>query len=117
MTKFKGPAFPSFLDQKEPAPRQQWISHNGKKQRVKNLRIVCRPVLSSSDPMVIEAIARARELVSGQFEEHGVLMIIHQAMEVSDDTGVDFVEALDYIVDKMKLSLTAEQEKKDVPSE
>lgn len=101
MSRLKGPAFPSFAHQGTPTERQQWISHTGKRQRIKYLRILCKDVLTSKDPETLEVLAKAREFVAGKFEEYGLLMMIHQAKDVEDSTGIPFSGALDYIVDKL----------------
>jgi len=36
--KFKGPVFPSFLNQQTPAPRRQWVAHCGTRARARGLR-------------------------------------------------------------------------------
>lgn len=36
--KFKGLRFPSFSDQRTPAPRRQWIAHAGARARARNSR-------------------------------------------------------------------------------
>jgi hypothetical protein len=117
MPRIKGPIFPSFANQQEPKPRQQWVSHDGKRQRLRYLRRVCSDILTSSDPEVVEILKQAREFVAGKYEEYGMLMMIHQALEASDSTGMDFPFCLDYILDKMRAetsALTVEQEKTDV---
>lgn len=82
-------------------PRQQWISHNGKKQLVKNLRISCQSVLNSKDPATVKILKQVREYVAGKFEEYGLLMMIHQAMDTSESTGLSFPECMEYIYDKL----------------
>jgi hypothetical protein len=102
MSRFKGPWFPSFAQQGTPEPRKQWISHCGRQQRTRYLRQACRVVLKSKDPETIEAIQKAHGIISGKFEEYGLLMMIHQAMETSDSTGLPIAECLNYITDKIK---------------
>lgn len=91
-----------------PTERQQWISHTGKKQRVKYLRRECADILSSQDPQVIEVLTKAKEFLAGKFEEYGLLMMIHQGKETADSTGLSFVETFDYILEKMKSDLEKE---------
>lgn len=100
-----------------PSTRMQWKPHEGKKQRLRNLRATCRDVLHSKDPEIVEVIQRAREFVAGRFEEIGMLMMIHQAKDISDSTGVPFVESLDYIIEKLKSDKEEEDDKEKKKSD
>lgn len=102
MTKLKGIVFRSYANQETPTPRKQWVSHTGKRQRVKYLRVLCKDVINSKEEDTLEALKLVREFVAGKFEEYGTLMIIHQAMDISDSTGVTVAEALTYIVEKLR---------------
>lgn len=104
MTKLKGIAFPSFREQQTAPSRQQWVSHTGKRQKVKYLRMVCRPVLKSTDTRTKEILAKINELTAGPFQEYGTLMIIHQALEIAGSVNdSSFVDTLDFILEKLVL--------------
>lgn len=103
MTRLKGPRFPSFDNQRTPKPHKQWLAHSGRKARIRYLRQICHPILSSKDPEYAAAIQRIKDKVTeGPFSEYGILMIVFQAKEVSDSTGVDWIESVQYILDQLK---------------
>ena len=98
----KGPRFPSFDNQQTPKPRTQWIHHTGKRARLRNLRHVCRPILDN--PCNAEMIQRIRDKIpAGPFTEYGVLMIIFQAKEVADSTGISWLESADYTLEHLQM--------------
>ncbi len=112
----KGLGLPSYKDQSSNfVSRQQWVSLTGKKQRIKNLRSLCKDVLSSTDPEIIESIEKTKEFVKGKFEEYGLLMMVYQAKETSDSTGLSFPECLDYILEKIKADLSSGTVEGDKP--
>lgn len=117
--KFKGRMFESFKN--PPAPLsdwkrekiqteknralpegKMWLHHDAKRSRIRRLKQLCRPILSSTDPTALEMIQKTHAKVTdGPMHEYGFLMIINQAREVSESNNLDWVVSLDYILSQL----------------
>lgn len=76
--------------------------HQSIRQRLRNLRQRCRPVLQSQDPEVqIWGHTIIREVASFDIPEYRALCLIAQALDYVDSTGVTFPQAAEVIVDKI----------------
>jgi len=80
---------------------KRWIRHDGKKQKLRNLRNICRPTLDFNDPEVRVALLNLTEIVAQDPEpQYALYSLIRAAQEASNDTGVSIQESINYIVDK-----------------
>lgn len=99
--KFQGPAFPSYFDQRTPAPRMQWKAHCGKRAQLRNLRHLAKPYLEDPDPAVQAAIQRITEATKNEpMPEFGKLHLIAAAYDAHDQTGESWLTAATYLMDK-----------------
>lgn len=99
--KFKGPVFPSFLNQQTSPPKMQWKAHCGKRAQLRNLRHACRPILESRDLEVQEQVRRVIEATKGEpMPEFGKLHLIYAAIDACDQTGELWKVCMKYLMDK-----------------
>jgi len=100
--KFKGPRFPSFDNQQTPAPKKQWVSHSGRQSRLRMLRHSLHKILHSEAEKSV--VQKVRDFIpSGPYAEFGVLMILFQAKELADSVELTFAEAVDYVLENVKI--------------
>lgn len=102
----KGVLFPSFKDAMNPSGRsgqgsralpkgREWRYHQGRLGRIKNLKRLCAPILSSTDEATLAAIEVARAATSTEPEpEYGKLFLVNRARELGEDNGVPFPEMM-----------------------
>lgn len=99
--RFKGPRFPSFDNQQTPAPRNQWIAHNGRKAQLRNLRHACRPILESTNQHIVAQVARVIAATEHEpMPEFGKLHLIFAAIDACDQTGEPWWVCMKYMLDK-----------------
>jgi hypothetical protein len=80
----------------------QWKSHQGRRNRIRNLRHLCAPLLKSKDEATKEAIDRARLATSTEPEpEYGMLFLINRAREVAEDNHLGWTDALNTTLDML----------------
>lgn len=114
--KFKGLRFDSFLNPRSSRKIHgqkvegrllpvgtQWKPHDNMKSRLRRLRVMCKPILESKEPFDIESVQKAKDFFPpGNYSEYGVLQILSQAKEISEDnTEMQWAEAVDFIMDKL----------------
>lgn len=101
--KFKGPVFPSYLNQnvEPPKSRMQWKAHCGKKAQLRNLQHACRHILESKNPLIVEQVARVISAVKGEpMPEFGKLHLVYAALDACDQTGEPWYVCMKYLMDK-----------------
>lgn len=111
---FKGLVFPSFHNQHHSEKkRMEWVPHSSTRQQMRNLRKKVQPIIDSKDPAVI---AMGQKIIQAALDEpvpeFGSLHLMSAAMDISDDSGVPWVEAAQYLLDKFE-----EQKDQHIPSE
>ncbi|TXH18555.1 MAG: hypothetical protein E6R03_01860 [Hyphomicrobiaceae bacterium] len=118
MAKFKGPRFASFLNPPKKGgsstrvrrtplpPGQQWLPHQGRRARIRQLRREVKEILELKSEKDIEVRGRITKLVEGEPDtEFAFLHLLHAVKEAMDATGVDFVTAAEYMLDKFAESV------------
>ena len=116
----KGPMFPSFETppspgyQKQQKPgrvlpmNSQYVSHSGRAARLRYLRQIAKPFLTSTDRRVQVAVERVRELTGGEpVPEYGMLQLICASKSTADSTGVPWIDSLEYIINRYNQMETA----------
>lgn len=102
--KFKGPVFPSFLNQNTSpqAPRMQWKAHCGRKAQLRYLRQACRKILAFPKGTAEWAtVQRVEDAVKGEpMPEFGKLHLINAGLEAADQTGESWRTCMNYLMDK-----------------
>lgn len=102
--RFKGPVFPSFLNQRSTVndpPRMQWKAHCGKQAQMRNLRQACHKIVTSKDVETQKQLARVIEATKNEPEpEFGKLHLIHAALDACDQTGEPWTVCMRYLMDK-----------------
>jgi len=112
--RLKGPRFPSYDYQQNPGPRKQWIAHTGRKARVRYLRQSLHSILNSKVGEEIFTVQKVRDFIPpGPYAEYGVLMILFQAKEFSDSTEITFAEAVDVVLENVKVEPIPQGESDD----
>lgn len=96
----KGIVFPSMLNQQTPDARKQWVSHSGRRQRLRYLRQQCRGLFDAKDEKIAELIKKAKEIIGiGPMSEYGLLVLLYQSKITSEESGLTFAECLEYIIE------------------
>ena len=129
MTKIKGPLFPSFKDPPfptghfvnvtaRPEPQRSlpagksWIHHDGKQARLRRLRQMCGNIVHSTDPDIMAALQRVREI--SRDNEAGFLFVVSKAKSVADSNDLSIAIALNYMVDHIHDNDEKAEEKNEV---
>lgn len=77
---------------------KQWIAHSGRREKLRHLRRSCAPFLKPDHPSA-EAVQKIKDFMGGgQFSEYGVLMALHHAIQIADDTGVTLTESIEIML-------------------
>lgn len=80
---------------------KSWTAHDGRRRRLKNLRNACIEIHNSKDPILLEVLARVREVVKDEPEpEYGFLHIVFMAKQAADGAGVSVVDSINYMLQK-----------------
>lgn len=116
--RIKGPFFPSFekAGTYEPAaPKKQWVSHVGRKQRVRALRQKCRKVLGATDADSIQAGRRLVQFCAFEKDVELVTLILAStAMDRAADQRLTWAEALEDLL--TEIEETANANKAELPT-
>lgn len=99
----KGIVFPSYLNQNTgpKKPHMQWIRHQNKGQRIRNLKNACRHVLAAKDAETRGLLDRIRAAVKDEPEpEFGFLHLVFAAVDACDQTGEPWTVCMKYLMDK-----------------
>lgn len=109
--RIKGPWFPSFenaVHNDNPTPKKQWVSHVGRKQRLRALRHKCREVLNSTDAEFINAGRRLVQFTAFEKDVELVTLIIaSSAMDRAKDQRLTWPEALEDLLTEIEESAKA----------
>jgi len=78
---------------------REWVSHSGRKQRLRYLRQQLHKLLVDKDNQ--PALDRLREITKDEPEpEYAFLNLLHGANNATEDTGTPIAESIDYIINK-----------------
>jgi hypothetical protein len=120
VARIKGANFPSYHQQGSGGHSgrgvrgqkgHQWIRHQGRSRRIRNLRQLCAPILVLKDESTLAAIEQIRISTSTEAEpEYGMLFLMNHIRGICDDTGIPFHEATPLILATLQKHI---QEKTD----
>lgn len=122
----KGPAFDSFKYPQGPSGNSRHVTpaglqegqaykpHTGRAARLRYLRRICKPMLTSTLPADMAAVARVEQMTSGEPNpEYSKLYLLNRTRERAEDTGLPWAEATEITLDFFS-NLIAEAEAKKV---
>lgn len=82
---------------------EQYVSHQGKRQALKNLRNAIGPSILKN-PEYQYVLGKIRDLVKDEPEpEYGFLHLTFAAKRAADEAGVTFIESAEYLIQKFEV--------------
>lgn len=111
--RIKGPWFPSYETAgtyPPAAPKKQWVSHVGRKQRIRALRQKCRTILNSKDADAIQAGRRLVQFTAFEKDVELVTLILAStAMDRAADQRLTWAEALEDLLTEIENAQPAQE--------
>ena len=97
---------------------KQWLSHCGKRQRLRNLKKACFHVLRLKDEASLAALARLENATHGSNDsEYLKLSLMFVSLETSQNAQVSWAEAMEITLDTLMEQIEKDKAAQEITNE